>query len=154
MTDVPPEVSRTSRRTAGFGKVIGVVSALGTAAVVVFGVVEAESWWLSVVIGVCGVFAVLVVLGMVAAVGRDAEQTAALDAVGTRVRAEVVRAERVETADDVVYEIGLRIPLPDGTAFDVEHRCGHHTCAAATREAATSRPVVVDPTTRAWAVVH
>ncbi|MEV0680970.1 hypothetical protein AB0I60_31085 [Actinosynnema sp. NPDC050436] len=151
MTESAPEVARTSRRSAGWAKVIGAATALGVGATVVYGVVETGSWWLSAIVAVCGALAVLIVWGMMASVAHDAEKTAALEAAGTRVRATVVRAER---ADDVVHEVVLRIPLPDGSAFDVEHRCSHYSCAAATREAATARPVIVDPATRAWAVVH
>ncbi|WP_123741527.1 hypothetical protein [Saccharothrix texasensis] len=96
----------------------------------------------------------LVVAGMTVAITHDAEKTAALEAAGTRVEADVVAAERVESADEVVYEIVLRIPVPDGVTFDVEHRCTHYACAAATRRSATTRPVIVDPMTRAWAVIH
>ncbi|MEU4766128.1 hypothetical protein AB0H12_23000 [Actinosynnema sp. NPDC023794] len=156
MTDIPetaPEVTRTGRRSGTSAKVVGLLSALATAGLVGYGVVVSGSWWLSVIIAVCGALAVPVVVGMTASVAHDAERTAALEAAGTRVRADVVRAERVERADDVIYEIVLRIPLPDGATFDVEHRCGHYSCAA-TRTSATGRPVVVDPTTRTWAVIH
>lgn len=157
MTDTPEtaaEVPRTSRRSGAAAKLVGVLTALSTAGIVVYGIVVSGSWWLSLIIGVCGALAVLIVMGMMAAIAEDAEKTAALEAVGTRVQAEVVEAERVDTGDDVVYEIVLRIPLPDGTTFDVEHRCSHHACAAATRQSATARPVIVDPTTRVWAVIH
>ncbi|MFJ6673607.1 hypothetical protein ACIQMJ_21065 [Actinosynnema sp. NPDC091369] len=157
MTDTPQtarEVSRTSGRSAVGAKVVGVLSALAAAGIALYGVVVSGSWWLSVIIGVCGAVAVLVVAGMTVAIAHDAGKTAALETAGTRVEADVVAAERVEGADEVVYEIVLRIPVPDGVTFDVEHRCTHYACAAATRRSATTRPVIVDPTTRAWAVIH
>ncbi|MEU4443750.1 hypothetical protein AB0K14_20425 [Actinosynnema sp. NPDC050801] len=130
------------------------LTALSLVGIVVYGIVVSGSWWLSLIIVVGSGLAVLIVLGMMASVADDARKTAALEAVGTRVQAGVVAAEQVETADDVVYEIVLRIPLPDDAAFDVEHRCSHYPCAAATRQSATTRPVIVDPTTRVWAVIH
>ncbi|QQQ79801.1 hypothetical protein IOD16_16235 [Saccharothrix sp. 6-C] len=157
MTDTPrtgPEVPLTSGRSGAAAKGVGAVTALSVAGLVVYGVVVSGSWWLSVIIGVCGAVAVLVVAGMTVAITQDAEKTAALEAAGTRVEADVVAAERVEGADEVVYEIVLRIPVPDGVTFGVEHRCTHYACAAATRRSATTRPVIVDPTTRAWAVIH
>lgn len=157
MTDTPEtssEVSWTSGRSGAGAKFVGVLSALSMVGIAVYGIVVSGSWWLSLIIGVCVALVVLIVVGMVVSVADDASRTAALEAVGTRVQADVVEAERVEGADDVVYEIVLRIPLPDGTTFDVEHRCSHHACAAATRQSATTRPVIVDPTTRVWAIVH
>ncbi|TQM78049.1 hypothetical protein FHX81_0298 [Saccharothrix saharensis] len=41
-----------------------------------------------------------------------------------------------------------------GMAVSVEHRCTHWACAEATRRSAATRSVIVDPTTRAWAVIH
>ncbi|XVS60595.1 hypothetical protein ACQPYE_19985 [Actinosynnema sp. CA-299493] len=154
MTETTPEVSWTSGRAGTGAKLVGVLSVLSMVGIAVYGIVVSDSWWLSLIIGVSVGLVGLVVVGMMASIADDATRTAALEAVGTRVRAEVVEAERVEGADDVVYEIVLRVPLPDGATFDVEHRCSHHTCAAATRASATSRPVIVDPTTRAWAVIH
>lgn len=157
MTDAPQaasEVSRTSGRSATGAKVVGVLSVLFVAGIALYGVVVSGSWWLSVIIGVCGAVAVLVVVGMTIAIAHDAEETVALEAAGTRVEADVVAAEGVEGADEVVYEIVLRIPLPDGATFDVEHRCTHYACTDATRRSAPTRPVIVDPATRAWAVIH
>lgn len=103
------------------------LSALFLVGIVAYGFVVVDSWWLVLIVGLGGALAIL---------------------------AEVVEAERVETADDVVYEMVLRIPSPDGTAFDVEHRCSHYSCAAATRQSSTGQPVIVDPATRVWAVIH
>lgn len=88
--------------------------------------------------------------------------------VSTQVRpAEALRASGVEIVADVLsakvedwhddgnrYELRLLLRPSDGDEFMVTHRCGTNRCRDAAKNAPTTIAVLVDGSTRTWAVIH
>ncbi|GLY47241.1 hypothetical protein [Lentzea sp. NBRC 102530] len=151
MTTNPVEVVLTDR---GSARVQRALAAISIAASVAGGVVVAfsdQAWW-AIVLWELGLL--VVVFGMLAlwtTASDDADQTAALREAGTLVRGEVTDKTVFDVSDAIMYELTLRIPVPGG-GFEDRHRCSRSECTAVLTGGQVT--VLLDATTRTWAVVH
>ncbi|HEX8868694.1 MAG TPA: hypothetical protein VF821_23745 [Lentzea sp.] len=151
MTTNPAEVVLTSRGSATVQRVLAGVSIVATLAGGVAIALTGQVWW-AVLLQELGVLVLLLVLlALWGSAGANAEETTALVAAGEQVHAEVTEISRYDNGEGWMYELTLRIPLPDG---DVEtlHRCTRSECAQ--RPPGSRVVVLIDHTTRNWAVLH
>ncbi|MFD5825573.1 hypothetical protein [Lentzea sp. NPDC060358] len=146
MTTSPTEVVLTSR---GSGVIQRVLAGVSIVAAVAGGVAVARSdqpWWgialceLGVLVGV------FVMLAIWSSAADNAEETTALRATGRTVLADVLDSEAHDNGDGTSHLLTLRIPVP-GDGFEVRHWCHHY-------DGEQQFPVLIDPATRTWAVIH
>ncbi|MEV6235106.1 hypothetical protein [Lentzea sp. NPDC051838] len=151
MTTNPPEVTFTSRKSAVAQRVIAGVSIVAVAAGAIALAFSGEPWW-AIALWELGLLVTLMFLLAVFSSARsDADETAALVAAGTKVTGEVMDKTLYDTGDSIYYLLTVSVPLPDG-GFEARHRCSQQECKDL--EPGGRITVLVDPQTRAWAVLH
>ncbi len=150
----PSQVELTSPRSALNQKIMAGIIITFVLAGCVIAIVMSDAWWQVVLWSAVALFMLIIGFGLGVNAGDAARATVALQAVGVTVRAEVLAAQVVRGVEDLSYDLTLWITLPDGTGFQVEHRCGEYTCIAAARQPGSMVAVLVDPTVRTWGVIH
>ncbi|MGI5498638.1 hypothetical protein [Lentzea sp. CA-135723] len=151
MTTTPTEVTLTSRGSAIAQRVLAGVSLVGVVAGMVLAGFSDGPWWAILLWELALLVTAFIMLAIWSSAGDSARETTALEAAGTRVLSEVTDKSLYDDSDEKYYDLTLWLPLPDG-GFEVGHRCGRPECAELRPGARL--PVLVDPRTRAWAVLH
>ncbi|MFD4669178.1 hypothetical protein ACFWNN_05535 [Lentzea sp. NPDC058450] len=151
MTTSPAEVTLTSRGSAVVQRVLAGLSLAGVAVGMVLVGLSGGAWW-AILLGELGLLVTaFLMLAIWFSAADSAKETTALVASGTRVLGEVTDKSLYDDSDEKYYDLTLWLPVPDG-GFEVGHRCGRPECAELS--AGARLPVLVDPHTRTWAVLH
>lgn len=131
-----------------------VIAGASIAAVLAGGVVlvfSDEPWWAILLWELALLVALFLLLALWSSAADDAREAAALVAAGTKVPGEILDKTVYDDNDTVYHLLTVRVALPDG-GFEARHRCRHAECTSL--EPGERVTVIVDPKSRAWAVLH
>jgi hypothetical protein len=151
VTTSPAEVEITTRRSALVQRVLAGVTIVAVGAGAVLLSLSGEAWWAILLGDLALLFTALIMLALWFSASESEQQTTALLAGGTKVSGEVLEKAVHDDGETVYRELTVRIPLADA-GFQGHHRCSHTECADL--EPGSRVTVLVDPVTRAWAVLH
>ncbi|HEX7301480.1 hypothetical protein [Lentzea sp.] len=146
MTTRPTEVVLTSRGSAVVQRVLAGVSIAGAVAGAVAVALSDQPWWgvalceLGILVGV------FVLMAIWSSATENAKDTTALRATGKTVLADVLDSEAHDDGESTSHRLTMWIPVPDG-GFEVGHWCHRY-------DGEQQLPVLIDPATRTWAVIH
>ncbi|MEU7476786.1 hypothetical protein AB0A63_12450 [Lentzea sp. NPDC042327] len=146
MTTNPAEVVLTSRGSATAQRVIAGASLVGIAAIGVVVALSDLPWWGIALTELGVVLIALIMMAIWSSAAEDAKQTTALRATGTTVLADVLGSEAHDDGESTSHLLTLWVPVPGG-GFEVGHWCHRY-------DGEQQLPVLVDPVTRVWGVVH
>lgn len=146
MTTRPTEVVLTSRGSALIQRVLAGVSIVAAAAGGIAVALSDQPGWgialceLGILVGV------FVLMAIWSSAAENAKETTALRATGKTVLADILDSEAHDDGESISHQLTMWIPVSD-SGFEVGHWCHRY-------DGEQQLPVLIDPATRTWAVIH